>query len=75
MRVCIVCRSEPPLDDIVAVVYRGRVIDWCVCLPCHQREQGIPPAAFGRSGATPRGQAELPAREATDRHRSGRPGQ
>jgi len=49
MRVCIVCRSEPPLDDIVAVLYQGRVIDWCVCLPCHQREQGIPPAAFGRS--------------------------
>lgn len=58
MRVCIICRAEPPLDDTVAVLYRGRLIDWCICLTCDQREHGIPPAAFGRSAWPTAGQRD-----------------
>jgi hypothetical protein len=41
MFVCAICRRETERDDVYADLRMGRNVQWCNCLTCHDRDQGI----------------------------------
>lgn len=45
--VCAVCRRETEKDDIARDLEFGRLVRWCICLKCRDREDGtlltVPP--------------------------------
>lgn len=41
MFVCAICRRETERDDVYADLQMGRNVQWCICLTCHDRDQGV----------------------------------
>jgi len=40
MLVCAICHRETTVDDVATDLAMGRVVRWCICLACQDREQG-----------------------------------
>jgi hypothetical protein len=48
MFVCAICRRETERDDVYTDLQMGRNVQWCICLACHDRDQGVDRAVSDR---------------------------